>query len=50
MSYLDDILGAENDCKTLESFDTMKKLLKDLNIPVTEAKLIPPLSNQYLYA
>ena len=39
MSYIDDLLGAENGSKAQESFDTMHKLLKDLNIPISEEKL-----------
>ena len=42
MSYTDDLLGAENGSKAQESFGTMCKLLKDLNIPISEAKLTPP--------
>ena len=42
MSYIDDLLGAENGPKAQESFEKMCKLLKDLNIPISEANLTAP--------
>ena len=42
MSYNDDLLGAEVFNKAQESFDLMCKLLQDLNIPTSPAKLTPP--------
>ena len=41
MSYIDDLLGLRMTLR-LRKVDTICKLLKDLNIPNSEAKLTPP--------
>ena len=50
MSYIDDLLGVEVGCKAQESSDTMCKLLQDLNIPTSPAKLTPPLLVLFAWA
>ena len=45
MSYVDDLLGAEVPSKAHESFNAMRQLLEDLNIPISESKLTPPTTN-----
>ena len=42
MSYIDDLLGAELPSKAENSFKYMVKLLRDLNIPISESKLTAP--------
>ena len=42
MSYVDDLLLAELPSKSMHSYTTLLKLLENLNIPVSQAKLCPP--------
>ena len=41
MSYIDDLLGSKGGSNAQKSFNTMCKLLQDLNIPISPVKLTP---------